>query len=132
MSRVRWVFALVVSLFVVAACTDYATGVRVPGTLPVQLHTLHADDGAVLFEIIGPSIESVTAGSGSLELFTRHKTGDTIVGAIIGTPGNGTVAILHVPYGAGAGAYTARVLEVADREDRLRASLAGYSLTLEP
>lgn len=132
MSRVRWVFALAVSLFAVAACTDYATDVRVPGTLRVQLHTPRADDGAVLFEVSGPSIENVTAGNGSLELFTRHTAGDTIIGAIVGTPGNGTVAMLHVSYGASAGAYTARVLEVADREDRLRASLAGYSLTLEP
>jgi hypothetical protein len=131
MSRARWIFALVALTFVVA-CSDYSTGVNVPGTLHLQLHTPNADDGAVLFEVSGPSITSVTLGNEPVELFTRQSDGGTIEGAIVGTVVNGTVAVLHVPYGATAAAYSARVLEVADRGDALRASVGAYSLTVEP
>jgi len=40
------------------------------------------------------------------------------------------VATLHVPDVGAAARYTTTVLEVADRQDALRASLAGYALTV--
>lgn len=131
MNRLPGLFAMVAAVSLVSACTDYSTGTGYePGTLQVRLHTPHADDGAVLLEISGPAIESVTA-NGALQLFTR-RDGTTIVAAIVGELANGTVATVRVPYAATSADYTARVLEVADRDDGLRGSLAGYALTVEP
>jgi len=131
MKRVRWLFA-VAALLLGAACSDAPTGTGGPGagTLIVRLTTTHTDDGAVLFELSGPSIESVVAVNASLRLFTRRANDSTIVGAVVGVVANGAVVTLRVPDVGAAARYTARVLEVADRDDVLRASLAGYALTV--
>lgn len=47
----------------------------------------------------------------------------------IGSPLDGAVVELRVSAGAAATDYTAQVIEVADRQNTLRASLAGYALT---
>jgi hypothetical protein len=98
--------------------------------LVVRLATPHGDDGAMTFEVNGGPIDSATALNGSLRLFTRRAAGSTVVGAVVGTLANGAVVTLHVPNVGAAASYTAIVLEVADREDALRASLAGYALTV--
>lgn len=133
MKRVRWILAILLLLGGVTSCIDnpYSVGPRA-GTLRLQLSTPRADDGAVLFEVSGPEIESVVAANASLLLFSRRTNGDTIAGVILGVGGSGTVATLRVPNDAAASEYRARVLEVADRQDGLRASLAGYVLTVEP
>jgi acetyltransferase-like isoleucine patch superfamily enzyme len=85
----------------------------------------------MLFDVSGPPIDSVTASNASLQLFTR-RAGSTIGGAVVGVVANGALVTLHVPDVRTAAGYTARVLEVADRQDALRASLAGYALTVVP
>jgi len=133
MSVSRWIFAMVAALSVGAACSDDSTGGAPPaGTLIVRLTTPHADDGAMLFEVSGPSIDSASAVNGSLRLFTRRVGGSTVVGAVVGALANGAVVTLYVPDVGAAAGYTARVLEVADRQDALRTSLAGYALTVAP
>jgi hypothetical protein len=96
----------------------------------VRLTTAHADDGAVLFELSGPPIDSVVAVNASLRLFTRRANDSTIVGAVVGVVANGAVVILQVPDVGAAARYTARIVEVADRDNVLRASLTGYALTV--
>jgi len=81
------------------------------------------------FQVNGPSIESASV-NGLLQLFTLRVNDSTLVGAVIGTLANGAIITLHVPDGSVAAAYTATLREVADREDALRASLAGYALTV--
>jgi len=51
---------------------------------------------------------------------------------VVGNLANGAVVTLHVPDVGAAASYTANVLEVADRQDALRPSLAGYALTVAP
>jgi hypothetical protein len=133
MSGSRWIFAMVAALLVAVACSDDSTGAAARvGTLSLRLTTPHADDGAMLFEVSGPPIDSASAVNGSLRLFTRRVDGSTVVGAVVGALANGAAVTLHVPdVGASAG-YTANVVEVADRQDALRASLAGYALTVVP
>jgi len=133
MSVSRWIFAMVAALSVGAACSDDSTGgAPRAGTLVVRLTTPHADDGAMTFEVSGPSIDSAMAVNGSLRLFTRRVGGSTVVGAVVGALANGAVVTLYVPDVGAAAGYTARVLEVADRQDALRTSLAGYALTVAP
>ncbi len=111
MSRLRWIFAMVAALSVGAACSDNPTGGGArAGTLTLRLTTPHADDGAMTFEVSGAPIDSATAGNLA----------------------NGAVVTLHVPDVGAAASYTANVLEVADRQDALRPSLAGYALTVAP
>lgn len=123
-----WTFVMVVALFLGASCNGDPTHDSPPaGTLIVRLTTPHADDGAMTFELNGPPIDSAVAIDTSLRLFTRRESGTTIVGALVGSLAGGAVVRLYGP-GLDAAGYTARVLDVADRQDELRESLAGYAL----
>ena len=132
MKRVYMPFALAAA-FLGAACAGDTTGNGMPagsGTLIVRLTTTHDDDGAVLFELSGPAIDSVVALNASLQVFTRRANDSTIVGAVVGVVANGAVVTLRVPDVGAAAQYAARVVEVADRQNVLRASLTGYGLTV--
>jgi hypothetical protein len=132
MNRVRWTFAMVAALALAAACRNDPTGGAArTGRLTVRLTTPNADDGAMTFEVSGAPIDSVVVANASLVLFTR-RNGATIVGAVAGALADGAVATVYVPDGGVAAGYSARVLEVADRHDLLRASVAGYTLTVTP
>jgi hypothetical protein len=132
MNRVRILFALV-AVVIGAACAGDSTGSGGPagrGTMIVRLTTPHSDDGAILFELSGPLIDSVVAVNASLQSFTRRANDSTIVGAVIGVVVNGTVVTLQVPDVNASALYAARIVEVADRDNVLRASLTGYALTV--
>ena len=133
MNLSRWISAMVAALLAGAACSDDPTG-SAPGagTLMVRLTTPHADDGAMLFEVSGPAIDSALSTNPSLRLFTQRVDGSRVVGVVMGAVAPGAVVALRVPDVGAAGQYTARVLEVADRQDALRASLTGYALTVGP
>jgi hypothetical protein len=132
MSGARWIFAMVAALSVAAGCANDSTGAAAQaGTLRLTLTTPHADDGALTFEVSGPAVDSARADA-SLRLFTRREDGSTLRGAVVGGLASGTVMTLYVPDVGAAGRYAARVLEVADRQSTLRASLAGYALTVGP
>ena len=131
----RWIVAMVsvVGALAAVACTD-DSGLGTPphsGTLTVRLITPHDDDGALTFELTGPTVESPVAADASLRLFVRGVDASTVRGAVIGTLTDGAMLTLQVPDVGAAAGYTARVLEVADRENALRTSLAGYELVLE-
>lgn len=130
MTRARWMLAMAAALLVIVACSDEPTNPGTgPGTLVVRLTTPNSDDEALSFEISGP-VDSVTAAGGSLQLFTRRVDGSTVLGAVIGPLDNGAIVILHVPDVSAAAGYRVAALEVADQEDALRPSLAGYALTV--
>jgi hypothetical protein len=133
MNSTGWVVALVAVLSLATACSDDSTGSGArAGTLTLRLSTPHADDGAVMFEVSGPPIDSAIAVTASLRLFTRRAGGSTIVGVAVGVVTNGALVTLQVPDVGAAPGYTARVLEVADRQNALRVSLTGYALTVTP
>lgn len=128
MTRAR-LLAIAAALLVSAACTDEPTNPGSgSGTLTVQLTTPNGDDEALSFEISGP-VDSVSA-AGSLQLFTRRLDGSTVLGAVIGPLDNGAIVTLHVPDASAVAVYRVTVLEVADHEDALRSSLAGYALNV--
>src|SRR2546422_10229409 len=134
MSRSRWIFAMVAALSVGAACSDNPTsGSARAGTLTLRLTTPHADDGAMTFEVSGAPISMARLPS-TRRVNSRSdaSTAVAMVGAVVGNFANGAVVTLHVPDMGAAARYTATVLEVADRQDALRASLAGYALTVAP
>ena len=103
MSQAPRIFAMVAALSVGAACSDNPAGVaEPPGTVLLRLTTPHADDGALVFEVSGPPIDSATAASGSLRLFTRRAGGSTLVGIVAGAVAAGPIVTLHVRSGASA------------------------------
>jgi ABC-type glycerol-3-phosphate transport system substrate-binding protein len=133
MNSTRWVLAMIAVLSLGVACSNDATGGDTQaGTLTVRLTTPHADDGAITFTVSGPPIDAAAAINASLRLFTRREGDSTVVGAVVGALADGVVITLHVPDVGAAARYTATVLEVADRQDALRTSLAGYALTVAP
>jgi len=133
MNGSRWVFAIIAILLLGVACSNDATGGQMQaGTLTLRLTTPHADDGAMTFQVSGAPIDSAVAINGSLRLFTRREGSSTVVGAVVGALANGALITLDVPDVGAAARYTATVLEVADRQDALRASLTGYVLTVTP
>ena len=115
MSRSRWSFALVAALVLGEACSQDPTSGSPPraGTLTLRLTTPRADDGALVFEVSGPPIDSVVAAGAPLRLFTRRADGSTLVGAVVGDVANGAIVTLQVPDVGAARLYTARVIEVA-------------------
>jgi len=131
MSGTRWIFAMVAAVSVAVACADDTTGAAArAGTLSLRLTTPHADDGAMIFEVSGPPIDSASAATGSLQLFTRRAGGTTVVGAVVGALANGAVVTLHVPDVGVAARYSAHVVEVADLQNALRASVSSYALAV--
>ena len=127
----RWVFAIIaLPLLGVACSNDLAGGGPQAGSLTLRLTTPHVDDGAMTFQVSGPAIDNATAANASLRLFTRRVDGSTVVGAVVGTLADGAVITLHVPDVGAAARYSATVLEVADRQDALRAALTGYELSV--
>jgi hypothetical protein len=135
MSGLRRIFAMVAALSMGAACTEDqnhpTNGDARHGTVVLYLTTPRTDDGAVLFDVSGPPIDSATAVDPSLRLFTR-RVGGSVIGALMGGVASGAVVTLHVPDVEAAGGFTARLLQVANRQDSLRSSLAGYALTVAP
>jgi hypothetical protein len=133
MTRAHWLLGVMAALSLGAACTDDPnSGAARAGSVSLRLTTPYADDGALLFEVSGPQIDSARAVNGSLQLFTRRVGSSTLAGVVVGAVANGTVVTLQVPDVGAAAGYSARVIEVADRHDALRASLTGYTLAVVP
>jgi hypothetical protein len=133
MKSARWIFAMIAVLLLDVACSKDATGGdRQAGTLTLRLTTPHADDGAMTFQVSGAPIDSAFAANGSLRLFTRRDGSSAVVGVVVGVLADGAGMTLHVPDVGATARYAATVLEVADRQDALRTSLAGYALTVAP
>lgn len=131
MRYARRLFVLV-AVLIGAACAADSTGTGTPvgsSTLLLQLSTTQFDDGAVLFQLTGPQIDTIVAVA-SMRLFTRRANDSTIIGAVLGDVAAGHLATLRVPGAVAPAAYTVRVLDVADRQNLLRASLAGYVMAV--
>lgn len=131
MTRSRRFLALVAVLCLWTACSEEPITAPTAGALFLHLATPHADDGAVIFVITGPSIDSATVDKSSLRLFTRRSDG-TLAGIVVGAVDAGPIVRLHVPDVDAAAGYRAQVIEVADRQDALRASLVEYAMTVTP
>ena len=83
-----------------------------------------ADDSGLVVDVLGgePGINSARYGG--------LDAARAVVGVVVGALANGALATLRVQEVSTVSSYSARVLEVADREDGLRASLSGYALSV--
>ncbi len=100
-----------------------------PGALSAVLATPNANDGALLFNIAGGPVDSITAGSVRLAGDTKNGSGLLVMGAVQ----NGAVlAIVWVPDVAKVSSYTASVVQAAARGTYALQGLTGYKINFTP
>ena len=126
-ARVRIALASIAALlFAPLACTgdDGSGAPRDPLVRLATVESPNGAEGAAVVELAGDVAADVSADDGS-EAFAESALGVTRVVVVRAAPGALRFR-LRLP--AGATPPTARVIEVADGDNRLRASVAGYSV----
>ncbi len=130
MTRTRLATTLALALAALggAACSDSTT--PVPGTLTFSLNSPNVDGAAVL-EIAGPFIATPVPGSPVVGYLASQQVAPTTMRVlVVGNLIPGPIVTISVPDVNAAGSYTGTILEVADRNNQLRASLSAYSVTV--
>lgn len=127
-------------LLLLAACTgDGKKGITEPpppppeqpepGTLTLTLATPHADDAALVLTVAGPEAITQIQAAGALRVHSRGEGTQHRV-AVFGAVASGAVLRFAVPDVRRAAGYTATLVEVADTANQVRASTAGYTLSV--
>ena len=137
--RIRSVPALAAGLCfaVMAACSgDSGTGPNpsptpVAGPLTVALTAPDTLGGALMFEVSGGPVSSVTAGAGYLLYSAQIDSVHTRI-VVAGGLTSGTVAQLGVPDVARLSQYHLQVMQVANRVSYAPLPIGSYRLTLAP
>ena len=132
MKRRHWQLLAVFTLALAStlACGSDEPTAPVPGTLVVTLTTPNADDGAILLSISGGGIDTPTTVATSHLLFQRLTGTSSVNTVVVGNITAGPLLRFDVPNVNDASSYVATITEVADRDNGLRTSLAGYSLSI--
>jgi len=99
------------------------------GTVSVTFTTPRTDDGAILFELRGPSIHAVTPASTNLQ-FHIDSSGSPIRGVALGVINSGVLLTFTISDTTAISSYSATIVDVADRQNALRSTLAGYALRI--
>jgi hypothetical protein len=109
----------------VAAC-DGSTDPGGPGTLTASIISPNGSEGAAILEVAGP-VDTVTATSDSRVFSSVTPTGRRVI-VVRGNPGNLSVKI-RVPDVSRPPQVS--IIEIADGDDRIRASLNGYRVEFD-
>ncbi|MGH7732144.1 MAG: hypothetical protein ACREOE_00215 [Gemmatimonadales bacterium] len=99
-------------------------------TVHATLATPHSDDGAVMFTVHGPGIDTVTFPVAYSGYYRRSADHDTVTVIVAGHVANGVLADLTVPGGSSASNYVALVTQVAQRSTFVQRLLSGYSVVV--
>jgi hypothetical protein len=123
------IFGLLALVGVVAGCGGGGGSSAEPGLLTLTLNTPNADDGALLFRVVGGEVDSVVAGvmvqDGSYTIqpsFTRVVVAGNIV--------DGIVVRVAVPDINDAASYSVVMEQVAVRNTFAQRSTSGYSIAV--
>ncbi len=116
-------------LLAAAACSDSTTP-PTPGVVTLSLVTPNADDGAMALVLTGPGITSIASGSGAYAVYWRVVSPTEARVIVVGDLSNGVLATAQVAEANRLTGYHVGILEVATRSDAVRASTAGYAITL--
>jgi hypothetical protein len=95
--------------------------------LSAVLITPNANDGAVLFNIAGGPIDSITAGGARLAGDTKSGSGLLALGPV---QNGAALALVWVPDVAKVGSYTGTVVQAAARGTYALQSLSGYKISV--
>jgi hypothetical protein len=101
-----------------------------PGTLTVSLSSPNADDGAVLFMLTGPGIQTAQAANSAYKSYWRLVSATELRFMVVGNLTNGTVATITVDDTHKVDQYKGTLLDAASRTDAARSSLASYKITV--
>jgi len=119
---------LLLASALIAGCNDSVTGPVGPATATVTL-TSAATDGAILLRVTGPRFESAPAAANpGLLVYSRQVSDSELAVAVFGPIANGALFQVDIRDGRNVGRYTASIVQVADRENDLRADVSGYSV----
>ena len=116
-------------LLAAAACSDSTTP-PTPGVVTLSLVTPNADDGAMALVLTGPGITSIASGSGAYAVYWRVVSPTEARVIVVGDLSNGVLATAQIAEANRLSGYHVEILEVATRSDAVRASTAGYAITL--
>jgi len=116
-------------LLAAVACSDSTTP-PTPGVVTLSLVTPNADDGAMALVLTGPGITSIASGSGAYAVYWRVVSPMEARVIVVGDLSNGVLATAQVAEANRLTGYHVGILEVATRSDAVRASTAGYAITL--
>jgi len=120
--------AVLAAAALLGACDGSGPPDPAPGELVVRVETPNVDR-ALLIQVSGPEpITAVAAAPGRTVLGGAGST--TVKAAVFGTGLNGDVLLVSVPDVHKAGGYTATLLEASGTDNKLRASLSGYRVTI--
>ena len=122
--------ALVLAAVFASGCDAGEPATPQPGELVVSLATPGPADGAMLVTITGPDAVSLVQPAVADGVVRARIQGTTTTVAVFGTLMDGPLLRISVPDVRQAKRYTATVREAADSSNQLRASLAGYALTV--
>jgi hypothetical protein len=111
----------------VSACGD-GPSEPTPGIATVSL-TSPATDGAILLTVSGSGLTEPKPSNPSLRIYWRLVSPTEMRMAVFGAIAAGPLFTIDVLDVGSVKAYQGTVLQVADRNDQLRADLSGYSLT---
>ena len=110
--------------------TEPPVDVSNPGFVNVTLSTPNSNDGAVLLQLSGGVIDSLTASSGSIFF---AETGTNIFRVMVaGTITDGPVVRFWMPDRRNVSQYSATLEQAAVRSTYEQQSIGGYSLSIAP
>ena len=101
------------------------------GTLTVRLTTPNTDDGAILLELRGPNIHALAVSNSAWQVYA-DSSGTPIRSVVAGNLTTGGLVTFQVPDVGAVASYTATIVDVSDRQNRLRSALTGYTLVIAP
>jgi len=110
--------------------SDTNTDPTSSGPVTVSLSTPNADDGALMIIVKGQGPPTIESASNAYQVYWRlAKAGETRV-IVVGDISAGPLFTAAAPPGGSTAGITATIAEVATRANALRASTAGYTLTV--
>jgi len=142
----RWHRASVITVVIAALTMGCGDGKNAPVTpkealssdvvLTIDLRTPNADDGAVLFDVLGPGVLSVSTYPG-LQIDQGQSTTNGVTTATVAVRGNltsGAIGEFRVPRANSKAEYTVRLRQAAARASggyADRPDLTAYRLSIQ-
>lgn len=117
-------------LVIAALACDCPTGVCGAGPATVSLVTPNTGDRAILVTITGPGLENIKRANSSHSVHWRLISAQEARVVVFGNLTDGPVFTINVPDREDLSGYSATVLQVADRNNRLRESTAEYEIRI--
>jgi hypothetical protein len=103
-----------------------------PGRLAVLFDSPNPSEGAIVFELRGPRVDSVLAGNTAYWLYVEPIDSTTQRLVVTGDLSDGVLVLFDVRDVSAMRQYRASVVEVSDRAFALRDALEEYALSIAP